>query len=83
LNASYRILAVVCVVMLIAIATFEDRFALTIGTLGLVAAAIVLAIIVLGAGLSLRRQSAGSRRIDLSVSSSVSETEGDPGQPRA
>jgi peptidoglycan/LPS O-acetylase OafA/YrhL len=56
MNPAYRTLAIICVALIVAVATFFDRIALAIGGVGLMVGMAVVLIIIAGAVLSLRRK---------------------------
>jgi hypothetical protein len=79
--AVYRILALVCVAMIIAIASFEDRVALAIGGAGVLAAVVVCIFILVGAGLSLRRQGGREEPVSATNTQNSRSEVGDPSRP--
>jgi len=52
MNAIYRTLALICAALVVAIATFKDSFALTIGALALITIAVIVLFVLAGAALS-------------------------------
>jgi len=75
----YRTLAMVCVALIVAVATFQDRIALAIGGVGLIAGGAVILVIILGAALSLRRRNRDEKHSP--QAETQRRADGDPSRP--
>jgi hypothetical protein len=81
MNAVYRILAFVGIAAVAAVASFEDRVALAIGRIGLLALLGMLVFVIAGAALSIWRRNDGKNDTQPGESRSREGANGDPSRP--
>jgi len=81
MNSAHKVYALVCLAFIFAVASFQNKFAIYIGGTIVWISLGILAIVLLGAVLSLRRPMTGKKPMDLADTQSRANTGTDSSRP--